>query len=78
MASIAATSYPAIVQEAVAKALIKVRDLGFRQVLLLADCKRLAQVCNMKSQPKWQEQSMMKYLQCLNTAWPNHPHYFCS
>lgn len=65
MSSIAATSYPAIVQEAVAEALIKARDLGFRQVLLLTDCKRLAQVCNMKGQPKWQEQSMMKYLQCL-------------
>lgn len=78
MSSIAATSYPAIVQEAVAEAVIKARDLGFRQVLLLTDCKRLAQVCNMKGQPKVARSIHDEIAAMSNTAWPNHPHYFCS
>ena len=64
-ASSLSPSFPAAVQNAIVEAAIKARDLGFRQVLFLTDCKRITQVCNGVSQSRWQETSMMTDLHYL-------------
>uniref|UniRef100_A0A7N2QXU8 Uncharacterized protein n=1 Tax=Quercus lobata TaxID=97700 RepID=A0A7N2QXU8_QUELO len=58
-ASCAADSVLAAVQEATMEASIKATTLGYRQILVLSDCKRLVQVSNGKNSPNWKEKIML-------------------
>ena len=43
------TSYLAAFQDAIMEVAIKARDLGFRLILCVNDCKRIEQVCSGRS-----------------------------
>ena len=43
------TSYPTAFQDAIVEVAIKARDLGFKLILFVSDCKRIEQVCNGRS-----------------------------
>lgn len=53
------TTYPAAVQDVIMESIIKAKEIGYRQILILSDCKRIEQVCNRRSQQRWLEQTMM-------------------
>lgn len=57
--SCTANSVADAVQEAVVKASIQARSLGYQQILLLSNCKKLVLVFNRLRKPDWKERTMM-------------------
>ena len=62
-ASCAAISVHGAIQEAIVEALLKATSLGYKQILILIDCKRLIQVSNGETFPTWKEKIMLTNLQ---------------
>ena len=50
---------PVIIQGAMLEAALKARELGFKHILFLSDCRRAVQVNNCRTTASWQEKSLM-------------------
>ena len=57
--SCAAGSVAGAVQEAIVEAAVKAKNLGYQQILMLSNCKRLVQVVDKKRAPDWKERTLM-------------------
>lgn len=57
--SCAAGSVAGAVQEAIVEAAVKAKNLGYQQILMLSNCKKLVQVVDKKRAPDWKERTLM-------------------
>ena len=64
--SCAAGSVVGAVQEAIVEAAVKVKNLGYQQILMLSNCKKLVQVVDKKRAPDWKERTLMADMSSLH------------
>ena len=57
--SCAAGSVAGAVHEAIVEAAVKAKNLGYQQILMLSNCKKLVQVVDKKRAPDWKERTLM-------------------
>ena len=57
--SCATGSVAGAVQEKRAEAAVKAKNLGYQQILMSSNCKRLVQVVDKKRAPDWKERTLM-------------------
>ncbi|XP_030966604.1 uncharacterized protein LOC115987239 [Quercus lobata] len=57
--SCATGSIVGAVQEAIVEAAVKAKNLGYQQILMLSNCKKLVQVVDKKRAPDWKERTLM-------------------